>query len=137
MGLSLQEGREVQGFTVDLPSSLFVTAKEEEVVEHRVLLVDVNSQAMFQVMLAPCSTVGCHCLVAQGSREPAAAGGVGTNQHKASFPGLTLHSCPCCTLQHHLQLSQALSAPLPLPQPSPFSASSSACCPYQAEGTHL
>ncbi|XP_027321819.1 adhesion G-protein coupled receptor G1 isoform X1 [Anas platyrhynchos] len=43
-----EEGREVQGFTVDLPSSLFVTAKEEEVVEHRVLLVDVNSQAMFQ-----------------------------------------------------------------------------------------
>lgn len=136
MGLSLQEGREVQGFTVDLPSSLFVTAKEEEVVEKRVLLVDVNSQAMFQVMLVPCSTVGCHCLVAQGSREPA-AGGVGTNQHKASFPGLALHSCPCCTLQHYLQLSQALPSPLPLLQPSPFSASSSACCPNQAEGTHL
>lgn len=106
MGLSLQESREVQGFSVDLPSSLFVTAKKE-VAEHRVLLVDINSQAMFQVTLAPCSTVGCHCLVAQGSREPAAAGSACTNQHKASFPGLALpaHSCPCCTLQHHLQLS--------------------------------
>ncbi|XP_040426815.1 LOW QUALITY PROTEIN: adhesion G-protein coupled receptor G1 [Cygnus olor] len=42
-----EESREVQGFAVDLPSSLFVTAKKE-VVEHRVLLVDINSQAMFQ-----------------------------------------------------------------------------------------
>uniref|UniRef100_A0A8D0F6E3 Adhesion G-protein coupled receptor G1 n=1 Tax=Strix occidentalis caurina TaxID=311401 RepID=A0A8D0F6E3_STROC len=46
---SLQEGGEVHGFAVDLPSSLFVTAKErEEVVEHRVLLMDINSQTMFQ-----------------------------------------------------------------------------------------
>ncbi|XP_052542156.1 adhesion G-protein coupled receptor G1 [Tympanuchus pallidicinctus] len=45
-----EESREVQGFAVDLPRSLFVMAKkkEEEVVEHRVLLVDINSQAMFQ-----------------------------------------------------------------------------------------
>ena len=35
---------------MDLPSSLFLTAKErEEVVEHRVLLMDINSQTMFQV----------------------------------------------------------------------------------------
>lgn len=58
-GLSLQESREVQGFAVDLPSSLFVMAKkkEEEVVEHRVLLVDINSQAMFQVMPALCGVM--------------------------------------------------------------------------------
>ncbi|XP_065589416.1 adhesion G-protein coupled receptor G1 [Cyrtonyx montezumae] len=45
-----EESKEVQGFAVDLPSSLFGMAKkkEEEVVEHRVLLVDINSQAMFQ-----------------------------------------------------------------------------------------
>ncbi|NWH57038.1 AGRG1 protein, partial [Geococcyx californianus] len=44
-----EEGREVHGFAVDLPSSLFVMVKEEEgVVEHRVLLVDINSQTMFQ-----------------------------------------------------------------------------------------
>ncbi|NWR57699.1 AGRG1 protein, partial [Bucorvus abyssinicus] len=44
-----EEGREVHGFTVDLPSSLFVMAKgREEVVEHRVLLMDINSQTMFQ-----------------------------------------------------------------------------------------
>ncbi|NXI66284.1 AGRG1 protein, partial [Anseranas semipalmata] len=44
-----EEGREIQGFAVDLPSSLFMTAKEkEEVVQHRVILVDINSQAMFQ-----------------------------------------------------------------------------------------
>ncbi|KFV15994.1 G-protein coupled receptor 56 [Tauraco erythrolophus] len=44
-----EEGGEVHGFTVDLPSSLFVMAKErEEVVEHRVLLIDINSQTMFQ-----------------------------------------------------------------------------------------
>ncbi|NXC50731.1 AGRG1 protein, partial [Penelope pileata] len=44
-----EEGREVQGFAVDLPSSLFMMAEEEEeVVERRVLLVDINSQAMFQ-----------------------------------------------------------------------------------------
>ncbi|NXW55902.1 AGRG1 protein, partial [Eurystomus gularis] len=44
-----EEGREVHGFTVDLPSSLFVMAKEkEEVVEHRVLLMDISSQNMFQ-----------------------------------------------------------------------------------------
>uniref|UniRef100_A0A8C0ESH4 Adhesion G-protein coupled receptor G1 n=1 Tax=Bubo bubo TaxID=30461 RepID=A0A8C0ESH4_BUBBB len=44
-----EEGGEVHGFAVDLPSSLFVTAKErEEVVEHRVLLMDINSQTMFQ-----------------------------------------------------------------------------------------
>lgn len=53
MSLSLQEGREVHGFTVDLPSSLFVMAKgREEVVEHRVLLININSQTMFQV--SPC-----------------------------------------------------------------------------------
>lgn len=51
MSLSLQEGGEVQGFTVDLPSSLFMMVKErEEVVEHRVLLMDINRQTMFQVM---------------------------------------------------------------------------------------
>ncbi|NXQ19835.1 AGRG1 protein, partial [Peucedramus taeniatus] len=44
-----EESGEVQGFTVDLPSSLFMTAKErEEVVEHRVLLMDINRQTMFQ-----------------------------------------------------------------------------------------
>ncbi|NWH77593.1 AGRG1 protein, partial [Piaya cayana] len=44
-----EEGREVHGFAVDLPRSLFTLVKEkEEVVEHRVLLVDVNSQTMFQ-----------------------------------------------------------------------------------------
>ncbi|KFQ33384.1 G-protein coupled receptor 56, partial [Mesitornis unicolor] len=44
-----EEGGEVHGYTVDLPSSLFVVAKEkEEVVEHRVLLMDINSQTMFQ-----------------------------------------------------------------------------------------
>lgn len=50
MSLSLQEGGEVHGFTVDLPSSLFMVAKKrEEGVEHRVLLMDINSQTMFQV----------------------------------------------------------------------------------------
>ncbi|KFO71361.1 G-protein coupled receptor 56 [Cuculus canorus] len=44
-----EKGREVHGFAVDLPSSLFMMAKEkEEVLEHRVLLVDINSQTMFQ-----------------------------------------------------------------------------------------
>ncbi|NWT87595.1 AGRG1 protein, partial [Lanius ludovicianus] len=44
-----EEGGEVQGFTVDLPSSLFMMVKErEEVVEHRVLLMDINGQTMFQ-----------------------------------------------------------------------------------------
>ncbi|NXI00606.1 AGRG1 protein, partial [Pachycephala philippinensis] len=44
-----EEGGEVQGFTVDLPSSLFVMVKErEEVVEHRVLLMDISRQTMFQ-----------------------------------------------------------------------------------------
>ncbi|NXA66080.1 AGRG1 protein, partial [Mohoua ochrocephala] len=44
-----EEGGEVQGFTVDLPSSLFTMVKErEEVVEHRVLLMDINRQTMFQ-----------------------------------------------------------------------------------------
>ncbi|NXX20447.1 AGRG1 protein, partial [Podargus strigoides] len=44
-----EEGKEVHGFAVDLPSSLFLTARErEEVVEHRVLLMDINSQTMFQ-----------------------------------------------------------------------------------------
>ncbi|NXC02944.1 AGRG1 protein, partial [Orthonyx spaldingii] len=44
-----EEGGEVQGFTVDLPSSLFMMVKErEEVVEHRVLLMDINRQTMFQ-----------------------------------------------------------------------------------------
>ncbi|NXG64967.1 AGRG1 protein, partial [Hemiprocne comata] len=44
-----EEGGEVHGFAVDLPSSLFVMAKErEDVVEHRVLLMDINSQTMFQ-----------------------------------------------------------------------------------------
>ncbi|NWW48904.1 AGRG1 protein, partial [Pedionomus torquatus] len=44
-----EEGGEVHGFTVDLPSSLFTVAKErEDVVEHRVLLMDINNQTMFQ-----------------------------------------------------------------------------------------
>ncbi|KFP37820.1 G-protein coupled receptor 56 [Chlamydotis macqueenii] len=44
-----EESGELHGFTVDLPSSLFMMAKErEEVVEHRVLLMDINSQTMFQ-----------------------------------------------------------------------------------------
>ncbi|XP_053808911.1 adhesion G-protein coupled receptor G1-like [Vidua chalybeata] len=44
-----EESGEVQRFTVDLPSSLFVMVKErEEVVEHRVLLMDINRQTMFQ-----------------------------------------------------------------------------------------
>lgn len=51
MSLSLQESGEIQGFTVDLPSSLFMMEKErEEVVEHRVLLMDISRQTMFQVM---------------------------------------------------------------------------------------
>uniref|UniRef100_A0A8C3NQ29 Adhesion G-protein coupled receptor G1 n=1 Tax=Cyanoderma ruficeps TaxID=181631 RepID=A0A8C3NQ29_9PASS len=46
---SQRESGEVQGFTVDLPSSLFMMVKEkEEVVEHRVLLMDINRQTMFQ-----------------------------------------------------------------------------------------
>ncbi|NXO36251.1 AGRG1 protein, partial [Locustella ochotensis] len=44
-----EESGAVQGFTVDLPSSLFMMVKEkEEVVEHRVLLMDINRQTMFQ-----------------------------------------------------------------------------------------
>ncbi|XP_061225054.1 adhesion G-protein coupled receptor G1-like [Neopsephotus bourkii] len=44
-----EEDREVHGIVVDLPSSLFMMAKErEEVVEHRVLLMDISSQTMFQ-----------------------------------------------------------------------------------------
>ncbi|NXN17498.1 AGRG1 protein, partial [Indicator maculatus] len=44
-----EEGGELHGFAVDLPRSLFLVLKErEEVVEHRVLLVDINSQTMFQ-----------------------------------------------------------------------------------------
>ncbi|NXT05753.1 AGRG1 protein, partial [Prunella fulvescens] len=44
-----EESGEVQGFTVDLPGSLFLMVKErEEVVEHRVLLMDINRQTMFQ-----------------------------------------------------------------------------------------
>ncbi|NWV09120.1 AGRG1 protein, partial [Ptilonorhynchus violaceus] len=44
-----EEGGEVHGFMVDLPSSLFMMVKErEEVVEHRVLLMDINRQTMFQ-----------------------------------------------------------------------------------------
>ncbi|XP_051485563.1 adhesion G-protein coupled receptor G1-like isoform X2 [Apus apus] len=44
-----EKGGEVHGFAVDLPSSLFMMAKErEDVVEHRVLLMDINSQTMFQ-----------------------------------------------------------------------------------------
>ncbi|NWW80645.1 AGRG1 protein, partial [Climacteris rufus] len=44
-----EEGEEVQGFTVDLPSSLFMMVKErEKEVEHRVLLMDINRQTMFQ-----------------------------------------------------------------------------------------
>ncbi|NXA53079.1 AGRG1 protein, partial [Nothocercus julius] len=44
-----EEGREVHGFTVDLPSSLFMKVKDkQEMVEHRVLLMDINSQSMFQ-----------------------------------------------------------------------------------------
>lgn len=71
-GLSLQEGREVRGFTVDLPSSLFVMAKgKEEVVEHRVLLIDIDSQTMFQV--SPC--------VWHGGVSPRAGGSGATGQH--------------------------------------------------------
>ncbi|NXS51482.1 AGRG1 protein, partial [Brachypteracias leptosomus] len=44
-----EESREVHGFVVDLPSSLFVMAQQkEEVMEHRVLLMDISSQTMFQ-----------------------------------------------------------------------------------------
>ncbi|NXM66090.1 AGRG1 protein, partial [Serilophus lunatus] len=44
-----EEVGEVHGFTVGLPSSLFMMVKDrEEVVEHRVLLMDINSQTMFQ-----------------------------------------------------------------------------------------
>ncbi|KAM6380746.1 adhesion G-protein coupled receptor G1 isoform 1-T2 [Pluvialis apricaria] len=43
-----EEGGEVHGFAVDLPSSLFLMAKEREDVEHRVLVMDINSQTMFQ-----------------------------------------------------------------------------------------
>ncbi|XP_075290170.1 adhesion G-protein coupled receptor G1 [Opisthocomus hoazin] len=44
-----EEGEEVHGFAVDLPSSLFMMAKgREEVMEHRVLLMDISSQTMFQ-----------------------------------------------------------------------------------------
>ncbi|NXW41884.1 AGRG1 protein, partial [Nyctiprogne leucopyga] len=42
-----EEGGAVRGFTVDLPSILFVKEREEMVV-HRVLLMDINSQTMFQ-----------------------------------------------------------------------------------------
>lgn len=59
---------------MDLPSSLFVMAKErEEVVEHRVLLMDISSQTMFQVMptcvarWGVCAVPGAP--VAQGSRD--------------------------------------------------------------------
>lgn len=35
---------------MDLPGNLFMTVEEsEEVMEHRVLLMDINSQTMFQV----------------------------------------------------------------------------------------
>ncbi|KGL81675.1 G-protein coupled receptor 56 [Tinamus guttatus] len=44
-----EEGKEVHSFTVDLPSSLFMKVKDkEDMVEHRVLLMDINSQTMFQ-----------------------------------------------------------------------------------------
>ncbi|XP_068024517.1 adhesion G-protein coupled receptor G1-like [Melanerpes formicivorus] len=43
-----EAGAEVHGFAVELPSSLFVVLKEREEVEHRVLLVDINSQTIFQ-----------------------------------------------------------------------------------------
>ncbi|XP_063024109.1 adhesion G-protein coupled receptor G1-like isoform X2 [Melospiza melodia melodia] len=44
-----EESGEVQGFTVDLPSSLFMVVKDrEEVAEHRVLVMDINRQTMFQ-----------------------------------------------------------------------------------------
>ncbi|XP_055675052.1 adhesion G-protein coupled receptor G1 isoform X1 [Falco peregrinus] len=44
-----EESGEVHGFMVDLPGSLFMVVKErEEMVEHRVLLMDINSQTMFQ-----------------------------------------------------------------------------------------
>ncbi|KAI1235543.1 hypothetical protein IHE44_0002422 [Lamprotornis superbus] len=44
-----EESGEIQGFTVDLPSSLFMMGKDkEEVVEHRVLLMDISRQTMFQ-----------------------------------------------------------------------------------------
>ncbi|NXR51588.1 AGRG1 protein, partial [Hippolais icterina] len=44
-----EESGEVQGFTVDLPSSLFMMVKQRgEVVEHRVLLMDISRQTMFQ-----------------------------------------------------------------------------------------
>ncbi|NXG01050.1 AGRG1 protein, partial [Sakesphorus luctuosus] len=42
-----EEGGEVHGFTVDLPSSLFMMEREE-VVEHRLLLMDISGQTMFQ-----------------------------------------------------------------------------------------
>ncbi|XP_071613407.1 adhesion G-protein coupled receptor G1-like [Heliangelus exortis] len=44
-----EEGGVVHGFVVDLPSSLLVMAKKKEkVVEHRVLVMDINRQTMFQ-----------------------------------------------------------------------------------------
>ncbi|XP_038004317.1 adhesion G-protein coupled receptor G1-like [Motacilla alba alba] len=44
-----EESGEVQGFTVALPSSLFMMVTErEEVVEHRVLVMDISRQTMFQ-----------------------------------------------------------------------------------------
>ncbi|NXR41700.1 AGRG1 protein, partial [Zosterops hypoxanthus] len=44
-----EQSGEVQRFTVDLPSSLFMMVKEkEEEVEHRVLLMDISRQTMFQ-----------------------------------------------------------------------------------------
>lgn len=59
---------------MDLPSSLFVTAKEkEEVVEHRVLLMDINSQTMFQVAPRRVAWWGVRTVpgapVIQGSRD--------------------------------------------------------------------
>ncbi|KAJ7426432.1 Adhesion G-protein coupled receptor G1 [Willisornis vidua] len=42
-----EEGGEVHGFTVDLPGSLFMMEREK-VVEHRVLLMDISGQTMFQ-----------------------------------------------------------------------------------------
>ena len=76
MNLSLQEGEEVHGFAVDLPSSLFMMAKgREEVMEHRVLLMDISSQTMFQVTPTRMAWWGVPAvpgaLVLKGSRDAA------------------------------------------------------------------
>lgn len=88
----------MQGFAVDLPRSLFVMAKkkEEEVVEHRVLLVDINSQAMFQVMPTPCGTMGVPASVPASEMVGAPKINCSTKERHRTSPLGPLPSC-CVT----------------------------------------